>query len=119
MPNYTNFNLKTTIAVSDEHKFEILGLGGIDKIEFKGFENDDDPFIRSTNYSGWQTVLGITDKWLAGNSTYVQSSLSVNYYQKDIEIDSLGKLTYFNNSLDAEYFKANKTTNGTKINLDI
>ncbi len=103
VPNYTNFNLKTTVAVSDKHKFEILGLGGIDKIEFKGFENDDDPFIRSTNYSGWQTVVGITDKWLAGNSTYIQSSLSVNYYQKDIEIDSLGKLTYFNNSLDAEY----------------
>jgi outer membrane receptor for ferrienterochelin and colicin len=103
VPYFTNFNLKATYEISDKHRISILGLGGIDDIEFKGFEDDDDPFIRHVTYSGWQAIGGITHKWLADDHTYLQTSLSANFYNKAISEDSLGKPTFDNESTDAEY----------------
>ncbi len=103
IPYFTNFNLKATYEISDKHKISILGIGGIDNIEFKGFNDDDDPFIRHVTYSGWQAIGGITHKWLVNDHTYLQTSLSTNFYNKVIAEDSLGKPTFHNNSTDAEY----------------
>ena len=103
VPNYSNFNLKATYKLSENHKLSLIGLAGIDKINFKGFRDEDDPFINSTDFSGWQAVGGIVHKWLVGNQTYLQTSVSTNQYQRGIEEDSVGKPTFNNESLDAEY----------------
>ena len=103
VPKYSNFNLKTTYKISDNHKLSLIGLAGIDKINFKGFKDEDDPFINSTDFSGWQGVGGLVHKWLAGNQTYLQTSISTNRYQREIAEDSVGKSTFNNESLDAEY----------------
>lgn len=103
VPNYYNFNLKATYEISENHKLTLLGLAGIDKINFKGFEDDDDPFINSTDFSGWQGAGGIVHKWLIGNQTYLQTSLSTNQYQREIAEDSVGRPTFNNESIDAEY----------------
>jgi outer membrane receptor for ferrienterochelin and colicin len=103
VPNYTNFNLKVTYDLSKEHKLVLLGLGGIDKIKFGGIDDEDDPFIDKTDFDGWQSVVGLSHKWLVGNNTFIQSSLSNNLYQRSIESDSIGKPTFTNNSLDGEY----------------
>lgn len=103
IPNYSNFNLKTTYELSNNHKLELIGLGGIDKINLGGFTDEDDPFIVRTDYSSWQAIGGIVHKWLIGNTTYLQSSLFTNQYQKAIYQDSLSKPTFKNKSIDAEY----------------
>lgn len=103
VPNYSNFNLKATYDISEKHKLSLIGLAGIDKINFKGFEDEDDPFIESTDFSGWQIAGGIVHKWLVGDQTYLQTSVSTNQYERNVDGDSLGKPTFKNESLDAEY----------------
>jgi len=103
LPNYSNFNLKATYDINARHKLALIGLGGIDKITFEG-ENDED--VKSydlTKYSAWQSVIGLSHKWLVGKSTYMQSSVSFNMYQKDITVDSLNIRQFLNESLDKEW----------------
>jgi outer membrane receptor for ferrienterochelin and colicin len=103
VPNYSNFNLKTTYELSEKHKLTLIGLAGIDKINFKGVEGKDDPFINSTDFSGWQAALGIVHKWLVGSKTYLQTSISTNQYQREVTEDSVGRPVFNNESLDKEY----------------
>ncbi|MGQ9642994.1 MAG: TonB-dependent receptor plug domain-containing protein, partial [Ignavibacterium sp.] len=103
VPNYSNFNLKATYELSEKHKLTFIGLGGIDKINFKGVDDEDDPFIITTDFSGWSAAGGIVHKWLIGNQTFLQTSLSTNMYQREVNSDSLGKQTFNNESLDREY----------------
>ncbi len=111
VPNYSNFNLKATYNLSPEHKLDIIGLAGIDKINFKGLGNEDDPYIDSRNYYGWQGVLGITHKWLMGKNTFLQTSLSTDQYKRKANRDSVGTLKEDNNDLDAEYLLRSVFTN--------
>lgn len=103
VPNYSNFNLKATYELSEKHKLSLIGLSGIDKINFEGFSDEDDPFINTVEYSGWQIAGGLVHKWLVGSQTYLQTSLSTNQYERTISEDSVGKSIFNNNSLDAEY----------------
>ncbi|ACF12583.1 TonB-dependent receptor plug [Chloroherpeton thalassium ATCC 35110] len=102
VPNYTNFNLKATYELSPTHKLAVIGLGGIDRIEFKGAEDEDDPSNDHIEYDAWQSVIGLSHKWLAGKQTYVQTSLSQNNYHYGIDVDSAGTSEFSNNSLDSE-----------------
>lgn len=103
VPNYSNFNLKATYELAENHKLTFIGLGGIDKINFKGFDDEDTPVIKDTDFSGWSAAGGIVHKWLIGNQTFLQTSLSTNMYQREVSEDSLGKLTFSNESLDKEF----------------
>lgn len=103
VPNYSNFNLKATYDLSSKHKLSLIGLAGIDKINFKGSNDDDDPFISRTDFSGWQAAGGIVHKWLIDNKTYIQTSISNNRYYRNVLQDSLDKKKFKNESLDAEY----------------
>lgn len=89
VPLYSNFNLKATYELSDNHKLSLIGLAGIDKIQFKGFDSDDEPFIESSKYSGWQIATGLVHKWLIDDNIFLQSSISTNQFQRDIFSDSL------------------------------
>lgn len=103
IPNYTNFNLKATYDLSESHKLSLISLAGIDKINFAGVDDEDDPFLDKTDYAAWQFVTGVVDRWLISNQTYLQTSISTNQYHKDITVDSLGKSTFKNKSMDIEY----------------
>lgn len=103
VPNYSNFNLKATYELAENHKLTFIGLGGIDKINSKGFDDEDTPVIKDTDFSGWSAAGGIVHKWLIGNQTFLQTSLSTNMYQREVREDSLGKLTFNNESLDKEF----------------
>lgn len=103
VPNYTNFNLKATYDLAEDHKLSVLGLGGIDKIHFAGIDDDNDPFLDNTHYSAWQAIYGVVHKWLISNNSFLQTSISSNQYEKSISIDSLNKRTFTNESLDIEY----------------
>lgn len=103
VPNYSNFNLKATYELSEKHKLTLIGLGGIDKINLAGVNDEDDPFIIRTDFSGWSAVAGFVHKWLVGNKTFIQTSLSTNMYQRKVLQDSLGKIIFNNESLDREY----------------
>jgi len=102
VPNYTNFNLKATYDLSASHKLAVIGLGGIDRIEFKGAEDEDDPSNDHIQYKAWQSVIGLSHKWLVGKQTYMQTSLSQNNYHYGVDVDSAGTLNFSNNSLDSE-----------------
>lgn len=103
VPNYSNFNLKATYELSENHILTLIGLGGIDKINFKGFDEEADPFITSIDFSGWSAAGGVVHKWLIGNKTFLQTSLSTNMYQREVSEDSIGKPTFNNESLDKEF----------------
>lgn len=102
IPNYSNFNLKATYELNEQHKLEILDLAGIDDIYFKNFDNEDAPEQNTTKYSGWQNIVGLMHKWLIGKNTYLQNSVSHTIYEKEVTVDSLGKLQFKNNSTDQE-----------------
>jgi len=103
VPNYSNFNLKATYDINANHKLAAIGMGGIDKITFNGQENEDLESYDLTKYSAWQSVSGLSHKWLAGKSTFVHSSISLNMYQRDITVDSLDTPEFRNESLDKEW----------------
>lgn len=103
VPNYSNFNLKATYELSPTHKLALIGLGGIDRIQFRNDENKDSPSNDHVSYNGWQSVLGLTHKWLAGKNTYVQTTLSTDMYHYGVDVDTAGtKKLFKNKSLDAE-----------------
>ncbi|MFH0736754.1 MAG: TonB-dependent receptor [bacterium] len=103
VPNYSNFNLKVTYELNEQHKLELLDLAGIDDIYFKNFDNEDSPEQNTTKYSGWQNISGIVHKWLIDNNTYLQTSISHTIYEKQIKVDSLDLLFFKNNSVDQEF----------------
>jgi hypothetical protein len=103
IPVYSDFNLKATYEFSQNQKLEIIGLGGTDKIEYSGFQNQDNMFIQNSKYSGWQGVLGLVHKWIAGDNTFIQSSFSTDIYQKNIDSHFLGRQSFYNNSLEKEF----------------
>ncbi len=102
IPKYSNFNFKATYNLSTQHKLEVLDLAGIDNIEIKSLDNKDDPQVNNTLYSGWQNISGLMDKWLIGQNTYLQTSLSHTIYDKKIDVDSLGTVHFRNHSDDQE-----------------
>jgi outer membrane receptor protein involved in Fe transport len=103
VPNYTNFNLKATYQLSGKHKLEIIGMGGIDKININGFDTGDEPTLQDVKYSGWQSIAGLADNWLAADNLFIRTSFSNNAYERDIDVDSLGNMITRNKSLDQEY----------------
>ncbi len=102
IPHYSNFNFKATYQINDQHKLEVLDLAGIDDINFKNFDKVDAPEMANTKYSGWQNISGLMHKWLLGTNTYLQTSLSHTVYEKQVNVDSLGKLQFHSISSDQE-----------------
>ncbi len=102
VPNYSNYNLKATYEINKNHKLSLLGLGGIDDINFKNYENEESPVIENTKYTGWQGVIGISHRWLVSADVFLESSLSGSIFKKDIFSDSLGRMTFSNQSIDRD-----------------
>lgn len=91
VPNYWNFNLKATYQLSHNHSLALLGLGGIDEIEFKDYRSDAAQALlnRDAASNGWRYVGGLSHKWLIDNNTYLQTSLSTNAFHNTWKDDSV------------------------------
>lgn len=98
VPNYSNFNLKATYDISPSHRLALIGLGGVDDIYIKGDLSDDEASDDRIRNNGWQAVLGLTHKWVIGNGTYLQTSLSGDLYRFFTDSDSAGVRSTFRNS---------------------
>ncbi|MFN3345722.1 MAG: TonB-dependent receptor [Chloroherpetonaceae bacterium] len=104
VPNYSNLNLKASFQLSPKHRFSLVGLGGIDDIYFKDFENEDAPTRDNIRNNGWQYVIGIVHKWLVSEKTFIQTSLSHNQYRFFTNVDSARVFTFYrNSSFEREY----------------
>ncbi len=101
VPNYWNFNLKATYQLSDNHSLALIGLGGIDEIRFKDFENADENalFNRDAVSDNWRYIAGLSHKWLIDNSAFLRSSISINSYRNtwrndSVSVDANGNETF-------------------------
>ncbi|MEO8446020.1 MAG: TonB-dependent receptor [bacterium] len=77
VPNYWDFNLKTTFDISPNDKLTLIGLLGLDKIDFSGESADDNPYGNSTDDQK-TLALGINYKKLFRKG-YLQTVLSDSY----------------------------------------
>jgi hypothetical protein len=77
VPNYWDFNLKTTYDFSSTDKLTLIGLLGLDKIDFSGESAEDNPYGNSTDDQK-TLALGLSYKKLFKNG-YIQNVLSDSY----------------------------------------
>jgi len=103
VPNYSNVNLKATLEATPEHRFSLIGIGGIDDIRFTGATHTDAPDLDNITNNGWQYTLGISHKWLAGEKTFIQTTVSNNRYRYFTDVDSAGMRSFRNSSFEGEY----------------
>lgn len=92
VPNYWNFNLKATYQLSDKHTLSLIGLGGIDRIQFKDFDSDAEEALlnRDAVSDNWRYIAGLSHKWLIDNNTFLRSSISANTFRSTWRNDSVG-----------------------------
>lgn len=102
VPNYSNYNLKATYEINENHKLNFIFLSGIDDIVFNNFDNEDSPQIENQKYTGFQVVSGISHRWLFSDNIFIESSVSGSTYNKQISADSIGTRIFLNESVDRE-----------------
>ncbi len=103
IPNYSNINFKATLEASPQHRFSLIGIGGIDDIRFAGATQEDNPDFNNVVNNGWQYTLGLSHKWLAGDKTFIQTTVSNNRYRYFTDIDSVGIRRFRNSSFESDY----------------
>lgn len=96
VPNYWDFNLKANYDFSRTDKLTVIGLLGLDKVDFSAESAADSPYGNSIDN---QTTLGagVNYKKIFRNG-YLQNVLSDSYINNDIlQIDSQSGLEKFKN----------------------
>lgn len=76
VPNYWDFNLKIAYDISSRDKLSVIGLTGLDKIDFSGESAQDNPYGNSNSNQNTY-VAGINYKRLLSKG-YIQTVLSYN-----------------------------------------
>lgn len=76
VPNYWDFNLKIAYDISPRDKLSVIGLTGLDKIDFSGESALDNPYGNSNSNQNTY-VAGINYKRLLSKG-YIQTVLSYN-----------------------------------------
>lgn len=76
VPNYWDFNLKIAYDISPRDKLSVIGLTGLDKIDFSGESAPDNPYGNSNSNQNTY-VAGINYKKLISKG-YIQTVLSYN-----------------------------------------
>ncbi len=76
VPNYWDFNLKIAYDISPRDKLSLIGLTGLDKIDFSGESAQDNPYGNSNSNQNTY-VAGINYKRLLSKG-YIQTVLSYN-----------------------------------------
>jgi outer membrane receptor for ferrienterochelin and colicin len=77
VPNYWDFNLKVNYDLTPDDKLTLIGLTGLDKIDFSGETDDDNPYGKS-NADQKTVALGFNYKKLLKNG-YLEAVLSDSY----------------------------------------
>lgn len=76
VPNYWDFNLKAVYDLSPTDKLSLIGLTGLDKIDFSGESAEDNPYGNSNSNQNTY-VAGVNYKKLFRNG-YIQNVLAYN-----------------------------------------
>lgn len=94
VPNYWDFNLKADYNLSPNDKVTVIGLLGLDKIDFSGESAENNPYGNSSDIQKTMGV-GINYKKLLKNG-FVQNVISDSYTDSDIiQIDGQTALPKF------------------------
>lgn len=97
VPNYWDFNLKFSYNLSPTDKLIVIGLLGIDKIEFSGETVDDNPYGDSKDHQKTLGV-GVNYKKIFRNG-FIETVLSDSYTDNYIiQIDGQTALPIFENT---------------------
>ncbi|MEO8664021.1 MAG: TonB-dependent receptor [Ignavibacteria bacterium] len=131
VPNYWDFNLKTTYDIGKNDKLTLIGLMGLDKIDFSGESAEDNPYGNSDDNQR-TLALGVNHKKLFSKG-YLQSVLSDSYTNNyiiqidgqtaDVKFKSVAKNNevVFNTDLNYQLsrtFILNTGVGGKLANLD-
>jgi Carboxypeptidase regulatory-like domain/TonB-dependent Receptor Plug Domain len=96
VPNYWDFNLKAVYDISSNDKITVIGLLGLDKVDFSGESAENNPYGNS-NDNQKTLGTGVSYKKLFKNG-FLQTVLSDSYIDNDIvQIDSQSGLIKFKN----------------------
>lgn len=96
-PNYWDFNLKAVYELGNNDKLTLIGLLGLDKVDFSGESADDNPFGNSNDN---QKTLGIgVNHTKLFKKGYLQTVISDSYVNNDIiQIDGQTAQPEFKNT---------------------
>ncbi|MBA4054526.1 MAG: TonB-dependent receptor, partial [Marivirga sp.] len=79
VPKYQDLSFKINMPTKSFGTFSLFGLGGKSKILEEEFEDDnEDVLLERGDYKANMGVIGITQYWSLGSSTYLQNSISVS-----------------------------------------
>ncbi|HMS63729.1 MAG TPA: TonB-dependent receptor [Ignavibacteria bacterium] len=95
-PNYWDFNLKANYEAGPNDKFVLIGLLGLDKVDFSGESADDNPFGNSNDN---QKTLGVGINYTKlFKKGYLETVLSDSHTDNNIiQIDGQTALVNFQN----------------------
>lgn len=102
VPNYWDFNLKTTYELSQNDRLTLIGFAGLDKITFSSDTENDNPYGR-TNAHQNSFSAGLNYTKLIKNG-YIQNVLSNTYASYDIsqQYSNFNALKFMCNSFENE-----------------
>ncbi|MFB0566906.1 MAG: TonB-dependent receptor domain-containing protein [Candidatus Aminicenantaceae bacterium] len=101
VPDYWDFQTKVVCDLSKRNQISILGIGGIDRIRIKNF---DDPFVGYLQVDSKQReyILGISLKSLWGKSGYSILTLSRSFNKFFYDVSDEEEKLYKSNSFEKE-----------------
>jgi len=101
VPDYWNFQTKIVYDLSKRNQVSIVGVGGIERIKIKNF---DDPFVAYLRVDNKQReyVLGISLKSLWGKNGYSILSLSKSSNKFFYDVNEREGILYKNDSYEEE-----------------
>ena len=102
VPNYWDINLKVVYDLSPKDKLSLIGLSGIDKIDFSGESAEDNPYGNSnSNQNTYATGINYKKLFRKG---FIQTVLAYNvtdYYVKQIE-GQTAEIRFLNEAVNKE-----------------
>jgi len=123
VPNYWDFNLKAVYDISPNDKLTLIGLSGIDKIDFSGESAENNPYGNSEDDQKTY-ALGINYKKLLRNG-FIETVLSDSYtdnYIKQVDgqtADVIFQNTSYNNEVTLKSTLNYKLSNTLTLNTGI
>jgi outer membrane receptor protein involved in Fe transport len=101
VPDYWDSQIKIVYDLSDRHQLSLLGVGGIDRIKVKNF---DDPFVGYLKIDNRQReyVLGVSLKSLWGKNGYSILTISRSFNKFFYDVNDREEKIYKSDSYEEE-----------------